>query len=79
MAVTNNHPTSKLTQRIRKLFDLNIVVLQAVVHYASQTGDTQPFAPRVQPVIPSVQKQNSFSSAHGSVFLLHVYFSVMIR
>jgi hypothetical protein len=60
MAVTNNHPTSKLTQRIRKLFDLNIVLLQALVHYASQTGDTQPFTPRVQPVIPSVQKQNSF-------------------
>ena len=51
---------SRLTRRIRKLFDLNIVLEQAFVHYARQTGDTQPFAPRVPLVIPSIQKQNSF-------------------
>ena len=60
MAVTNSHPTSRLTRRIRKLFDLNIVLEQAFVHYVRQTGDTEPLAPRVPLVIPSIQKQNSF-------------------
>ena len=60
MAVTNSHPTSKLTWRIRKLVDLNIVLEQAFVHYVRQTGDAKPSAPRVPLVIPSVQKQNTF-------------------
>jgi hypothetical protein len=60
MAVTNSHSTSRLTQRIRKPFDLIIVLEQAFVHHVRETGDTETFAARVPLVIPSMQKQNSF-------------------
>jgi hypothetical protein len=53
-----------------------MILKPAFVHYVRQTGDTEPFAPRVPLVIPSIQKQDSFLPP-TEVYFYTLFFPVL--